>query len=305
MRFSRVSVIMIFYNSERFIEEAIESVLTQVFQDFELLLVDDGSSDRSTEIARAYAANRPEQVRYLEHDGHVNRGMSATRNLGVRHASGEFVCFIDSDDVWAPEKLGDQVALMRRHPEVGLLCGKVCYWASWEGGVDEYVSTGHHPNIVVRPPDASLALYPLGLAPSPCPSDAVIRLTAVRDVGGFEEQFTGIYQSFEDQAFFSKLHLRENVFFSDRTWLRYRQHSNSCVAVVTRAGQLDLARRYFFTWFDAYLSQQANVDARVLRRVRRVLWSLRRPTLALLAALPRRAIKRLLSVARKLGGAST
>jgi glycosyltransferase involved in cell wall biosynthesis len=127
----RVSVIAIFFNEERFLAEAVESVLAQDFADHELLLVDDGSSDASTRIAQGYAAKRPGQVHYLEHPGHANRGMSATRNLGLAHAKGEYVAFIDADDRWRAGKLREQVALLDAHPEVGLLCGQVNYWRSW------------------------------------------------------------------------------------------------------------------------------------------------------------------------------
>src|SRR5215211_5603498 len=91
----RVSAIIIFLNAEKFIEEAIESVFGQTYDDWELLLVDDGSTDYSTQIALRYAEHYPEKVRYLEHPGHENRGMSAARNLGLSHARGEYVAFLD------------------------------------------------------------------------------------------------------------------------------------------------------------------------------------------------------------------
>ena len=77
-----VSVIMIFLNEERFIGEAIDSVFAQTYPKWELILVDDGSSDRSSEIARSIAARHPGQVRYIDHPGHSNLGMSASRNAG-------------------------------------------------------------------------------------------------------------------------------------------------------------------------------------------------------------------------------
>lgn len=91
-------MICIFYQAERFFSEAVDSVLAQDFPDFELLLCDDGSTDGGTTLARDYAARRPERVRYLEHPGHANRGMSATRNLGLAHARGELIALIDADD---------------------------------------------------------------------------------------------------------------------------------------------------------------------------------------------------------------
>src|SRR5262245_21147944 len=99
-----VSVIISFLNAERFIQEAIESVFAQGYEHWELLLVDDGSTDESTAIARRYTAQHPERVRYLEHAGHQNRGLSASRNLGIRHAQGEYIAFLDADDVWLPHR---------------------------------------------------------------------------------------------------------------------------------------------------------------------------------------------------------
>ena len=139
----RISVVMIFFNSERYIKEAIDSVLVQTFTDFELLLVDDGSTDTSSAIAQDYADRHPARVRYLEHEGHANRGMSAARNLGLRNAVGEFVALIDSDDVWRPNKLAGQLRIMERHPGLGMVCGTVRYWESWAGGEDRLVPSGH------------------------------------------------------------------------------------------------------------------------------------------------------------------
>ena len=107
-----VSAIIIFLNAEKFIEEAIESVFAQTYENWELLLVDDGSTDSSTRIALRYAEQHHDKVRYLEHSGHQNLGMSAARNLGISHAKGAYLAFLDADDVWLPRKLEQQVAIM-------------------------------------------------------------------------------------------------------------------------------------------------------------------------------------------------
>ena len=96
-----------------FIREAIESVLAQDFTDFELILVDDGSTDGSSALARGYAENFPGKISYLEHANHRNRGMSASRNLGIRHALGAYISFCDADDAWIPGKLSEQLAIFR------------------------------------------------------------------------------------------------------------------------------------------------------------------------------------------------
>ena len=93
-----VSIVVIFKDPGAFLSEAIDSVRAQTLTSWELLLVDDGSSDGSSDLAQALAAAEPRRVRYLEHDGHANRGMSASRNLGIAHAGGDFVAFLDADD---------------------------------------------------------------------------------------------------------------------------------------------------------------------------------------------------------------
>jgi len=119
----RVSVVTIFLNAKKFIEEAIESVLAQTYKDWELLLVDDGSTDTSTKIARGFAKQHPAKVRYLEHKGHENRGMSESRNLGIRNANGKYIAFLDADDVWRPEKLERQVPILESQPSVAMVYG--------------------------------------------------------------------------------------------------------------------------------------------------------------------------------------
>ena len=252
----RVSVISIFYNASAYLSEAIDSVLNQSFRDFELLLVDDGSTDESTSIAQGFAASDPDRIRYLSHPGKVNRGMSATRNLGLSAARGEFVAFIDADDRWAPGKLGEQIAILDSMPEVDAVCGTVRYWQSWNGGPDRIVRTGHVQDRQVPPPQASLALYPLGQAGAPCPSDLMIRRSAVSDVGGFEESFTGPLQMYEDQAFLAKFYLEKTIYFANRIWLDYRIHDQSFVSGVIRQGRYQDVRRHFLEWFRNYLNHR-------------------------------------------------
>lgn len=275
----RVSVIMIFLNAERYIAEAIDSVLAQTEQSFELILVDDGSHEPCSSIARDYAARFHPQVRYMDHEGHRNRGMSASRNAGLGVAAGDYVAFLDADDYWAPNKLADQAAIMDAHPELGMVCGTTRYWYSWNGGPDHLVPSGHVQDRVVYPPEASLNVYPLGRAYAPCPSDLMMRKSVVATIDGFEEHFTGSKQMYEDQAFLAKLYLAAPVWFSSAVWLDYRQHPESCVAEVRRQGLYRDVRGYFLEWFERYLSSRPAVDARVIAALTRALWLNRHPAI--------------------------
>jgi glycosyltransferase involved in cell wall biosynthesis len=276
----RISVVAIFLNEERFISEAIESVLAQDFHDFEIILVDDGSTDESTMIARDYAARYAPIIRYREHLEHQNLGQSASRNLGLAAARGQFIAFLDADDVWEKTKLTEQLAIMEAFPELGMVCGAARYWSSWNGGDDVIIPTGHCSNTIIFPPEAALALYPLGKASAPCPSDILLRGEVLASVGGFEKHFAGPRQMYEDQAFLMKLYLATPVYFSDRVWLNYRLHADSSMAKAVSQGRYHEWRLYFLNWLEGYLkTMPRSPDRRVFAALRHALWPYRHPTM--------------------------
>jgi glycosyltransferase involved in cell wall biosynthesis len=273
-----VSVIIIFWNAEPFLAEAVASVVAQSHPDWELLLVDDGSTDGSTEIAKQLIASDPERMRYLEHPGHANRGMSASRNLGIAHARGAYLAFLDADDVWLPDKLSQQVTLLEEHPEAALVFGPTEWWYSWSGraedqGRDLIAPLGVPAGTLLPPPLlVSRLLRQEGL--SPCTCSLLVRREIVEQVGGFEERFRGLY---EDQAFVAKICLMAPVYASSTCSCRYRQHPNSACAVADRAGQTRLARHTFLNWLNAYMSAQGLTDAELRQVLEQELWPHRHP----------------------------
>jgi glycosyltransferase involved in cell wall biosynthesis len=253
-----VSVVIIFLNEEKFLRQAIDSVLAQTYTNWELLIVDDGSTDKSTHIAKEYAAGDTSRIRYLEHPGHANCGTSASRNLGIRNARGEYIALLDSDDVWLPHKLSQQVAGLEAHREAVMIFGDPLYWRSWtnnpqdvEGDSVRGIWTA--PNAVVHPPQMLKVSHPLGKGGAPCPSDLLLRRDFVQRVGGFEEDFVGIYQLFEDQAFLAKVYLSGAILVSNECWTMYRIHPDSCVATVKRDGHFHHVRLFYLRWLRRYL----------------------------------------------------
>ena len=301
-----VSVIIAFFDPGNFLEEAINSVLSQTYSKWELLLVDDGSSDESTALARGCASQNPSRVRYLEHAGHQNRGACAARNLGIRNAQGDYLAFLDADDVWLPRKLEQQVAILNSHPPVGLVYGTDLWWYSWtksptEQGRDFVPSLGVRAGTVYRPPN----LLTLGLqskAPTASPSNLVIRREVIEKVGGFEEEFVGPYQLYEDHAFLAKVYLRFPVFAADQCWIKYRQHPNSCVSKVTRAGQKQAVALYYLEWLGKYLVRQEITDDELQRALRERIWRHRHPALARMMGRLRRAAAQTKKLMRKQQG---
>lgn len=262
-----VSAVIIFFNAERFLREAIESVLSQTYPRWELLLVDDGSTDGSDVVARESAARYPAQIRYLRHDGGANRGMSASRNLGIRKSDGEHVAFLDADDVWFPWALEEQVALVQRYEDAAMVYGPLTWWFSWTGVPDDqrrdYVEDLGVPPDTLIPPPTLLPLFLLDRAA--VPSGMLVRRAAIDRVGGFEEAFPGEY---EDQVFCAKICLDLPVFASGRSWYRYRQHQGSAVAVGHRTGQTHVARVAFLSWLRGYLRERSESDVAVWRALR-------------------------------------
>lgn len=263
-----VSSVITFLNAEKFIQEAIESVLAQTHNNVELLLVDDGSTDDSTQIALGYAERLSEKVRYLEHAGHENRGAAASRNLGLRQARGDYIALLDADDVWLPNKLEEQIDILDSHPEVGMVYGLSQYWHSWtmspeDAHRDHVPKLGVQTDTLYEPRTLSTLLYPLGRGTAPCPSDLLLRREAVKRVGGFEEAFRGMYQLYDDQTFLAKVYLNEPVFVANRCWDRYRQHPDQCVAVVHEAGQYHTVRLAFLQWLAEYFYAQGVKDPEV------------------------------------------
>lgn len=111
-----VSVVMAAKNYARFLPAAVESVSAQTFPDWELLVVDDGSTDDTPDVVRPYLADP--RVRYFRAD---RLGQSRAKNLGIGLSRGEFVAFLDADDAWLPTKLERQLAVFRGHPETGVV----------------------------------------------------------------------------------------------------------------------------------------------------------------------------------------
>ena len=122
IKYESISVVMPVYNAARFLRESIDSVLDQIYPHFELILIDDCSTDNSYEIMCEYA-EKDSRVRVYKNER--NMGVSYTRNFGVNKAQFDYIALIDSDDMWSAQKLQKQVALLATYPDTDL-----CYTGS-------------------------------------------------------------------------------------------------------------------------------------------------------------------------------
>lgn len=285
-----VSCIIIFLNAgEKFFVEAIESVFAQTYDNWELLLADDGSTDESTSIALQYTQQYPDKVRYLEHEEHQNRGMSATRNLGICHAKGEYIALLDADDIWLPQKLEQQVAILAARPEAGMVYSSTLMWFSWAGNPedakrDRQRILGVKPDTLIKPP-ILLKLFLKSKAETPGTCSVLIRRKLVQEVGGFEESFRGM---FEDKAFFAKVCLKASVFVESGCWDRYRQHTKSSCYVAQASAQYNPLKPNsthltFLTWLEKYLCEKGYQDTEIWQALNQALWPYQHPRMFLLS----------------------
>lgn len=293
-----VSVIIPFRNAERFLSETIESVLAQTCSDWELILVDDGAEDRSSQIAQDYVAGSNGKIRYFEHEAHRNRGVTASRNLGALKSRSEFLAFLDSDDVWLPSKLDQQLALLAAHPQAGLVFGPSEYWYDWDA--DQALQSPNSVEPVASgpklyfPPELLILSHPFGAEGAPSPSSFLLRRSAFDKVGGFAEEFNpSSFQLYEDTAFLTKLYLSVPVFVTDVCTDRYRCRADSVWHCVKGTAAEEDERRFYFQWLQNYLKRQGVNDPRVLQAVRAAGWPHSLPLPASLTHLLRRVRNRL------------
>lgn len=259
-----ISVVMIFFNAVRFIDEAITSVTRQTSVNaWELVLVDDGSTDGSSEIARRWSETNQERIRYVEHPGHENRGMSSARNFGVSVARGQFINFLDSDDVMLPGTIDHFVGAFADHPDADLVIGRVITWISWTGKRNDASRDWirGHPATVVRnevvPPTRLFrGIYGTPKAWSvPAICGIAIRRDALDRIGGFDSSFRGMY---EDQVIYSKIGLHLSCVLDDRVLALYRQHQWSACSLDGLTNhwnpwRANPKRQHFLSWLVAYV----------------------------------------------------
>lgn len=213
---SLVSVIIPSFNREAYISEAIESVMAQSYEPIELIVVDDGSTDSSYQKLQEW--EREGKITLLIHPGHSNRGQSASINLGLRHSSGSYIAILDSDDVFAPNKLADQVRFLEQNGETGMVYGQG-HAVDANGGFlfkvpgDDHRESGD-PNAILL--DCYMAL----------PGGALIRSSVMEQVGEFEESF----RAGQDHDMVLRIFEVTSVAYLPKLAFYYRKHEESISA---------------------------------------------------------------------------
>ena len=208
----RVSITMPVLNGEKYISEAIESILSQTYQDFELIVVDDGSTDRTPELIQGFSQRA--RVKYVRHP--ERQGIARSVNDGVSHASGELIAFLDHDDAWLPDFLETQVNYLDQHPEAGMVHSDF-QTTDADGNILE-------PSIAaLRGPEArpSGHVFPQLFMESFIVGNSVlIRKECFHKAGGFDESIL-----FGDYLLWMRIARHYRIDYVGKVLTQYRQHA--------------------------------------------------------------------------------
>lgn len=189
MNLPKISVVVPAYNVSSYIEDALKSLQSQSFKDFEVLIVDDGSTDNTADVVKPYLAN-DSRFHLLQKQ---NGGLSSARNYGIRHARGEYIALLDGDDVYHPDKLANHYLHLEKNPNVG-----VVYSASKairDDGKPTYIHLSGKP-IDSDPLKALLCKNFVGHG-----SNAVFRRCLIDEIDEFDESL----RSYEDLDFWLRV----------------------------------------------------------------------------------------------------
>ena len=216
-----VTVVIPAYNTERYIGDAIDSVLAQNYPNSEIIVIDDGSTDATVDIVRGYG----DRVGLITQR---NQGAAAARNAGLDAAQSEYVAFLDSDDCWLPGKLDTQIAYLEAHPDIGMIYAR---WQVWKPGPDGKFAmpdiAGHHnaespPSVV---PERSGWLYNRLLFTSLLHTITVIARRSLIDAVG---RFDTTLKRGQDYDYWLRASRVTEIHQLDSLVALYRVHGKGC-----------------------------------------------------------------------------
>lgn len=210
-----ISVVMPAYNAEQYIREAIDSILSQTYCDFEFIIINDGSSDGTKDIINSYSDSR---IVYIENE--INSGICVTLNKGLDAARGKYIARMDSDDISMPNRLQVQFEYLENHPEIGVLGSDLIIFGD---GVEPYVFRQ-----LYTPEEctAGLLFNSCFAHPSVMLRTEILRSNNLK----YKEEYRGL----EDYELWWQIHKYSKLCNVPTTLLRYRQHACQVTQNVTQ-----------------------------------------------------------------------
>jgi glycosyltransferase involved in cell wall biosynthesis len=228
-----VDVIIPAFNAARYLPSAIESVISQTFDDWQILVVDDGSTDNTEEVVAPFLARLGPRIRYIKQD---NRGVSVARNTAILASTAEFIALLDADDVWLPCRLSESLKVLAERPQAGLAYGLIgtidpedrlgSLWAGNPAHAEGHIA----PYIYMRAVEL----------PSPT---ITLRRKCIDEVGAFDESL----RVTEDRDLWLRIALRYEVAFVPTILALYRVSPSSLSTDPNRMlqAQLKFIRKHY------------------------------------------------------------
>lgn len=206
-----VSVVIPTYNRASLLAEALESVLNQTYKYFEIIVVDDGSTDSTDAVIKPYIGS----IKYIRQN---NQGNGAARNTGIKEAKGEFVAFLDSDDLWLPDKLEKQIKYLQEHPDVDMVYGNGIIFGNTKDSGRSLIS---HKK--ARQLSKKVTLRDEFMKSTIRSSTILIRKNILDELGGFDPNLRVCV----DGDFSLRTLSKYKVAFMDDILIRYRKHDGN------------------------------------------------------------------------------
>jgi glycosyltransferase involved in cell wall biosynthesis len=243
----RFDVIIPAYNTAKYLPAAIESVVTQTFADWRILLVDDGSTDNTAEVVAPFLDRLGSRISYIKQD---NRGLPAARNTAIRASTSEFLALLDADDIWTPCRLSESLKVLEERPQAGLAYGQVTVIDPEGRPLKTFEGNPRHAEGRI-----ATHIYTREVT-LPCPS-MTFRRKCIDEVGYFDETM----RATEDRDLWLRIALRHEVAFVPRILAFYRVSPNSMSNDSQRMlqSQLQFIRKHYGETGCGFLPRQISM----------------------------------------------
>ncbi len=244
-----VSIIIPCHNSEKYLSECIDSILFQDYSNFEIILVNDFSTDNTIAIADRYAKSE-NRIKITGTSETESLGASVARNKGFEISIGEYIVFLDSDDIWLPTSLKRLVNLIEEHNEAGWVIGNCIYFKNYRYNLGSYEYSKYDLKEGIYDKFVLIPEFIKNFDQTPSQGAAIIKRDVVEKIHGWENEFK---KNYTDQAFYTKILCETKTFVTHEFFLLYRTHEESASLMSIKSGEFKNNEKFFFEWLIRYL----------------------------------------------------
>ncbi len=263
-----VSVVIPLYNGGKYIESTLMSVLSQSYNNYEVIVADDGSTDDGSQKVKVIMERYPRRIQLIYHSDRGNHGIAASRNLAIQNAKGIYIAFIDQDDIWLPNKLERQVKTLQQFPEADLVYAKATFVdQEGEGKKLRSVHPTYGRGVAWQPQNVFHKLVKEDFIPN---LTVLVRKSCIERVGFLDE---GPRYEYEDWLLLSKMAYFYKFIFMPEVLGKWRLHESNYSTHILEMGHLcDAGEHYTITLFSFLMNQKGISIVDVRKYLHQRLW---------------------------------